>query len=939
MRPTGGACRFESLEARLLLTTISPVTQSVPGLVSVTAPGGSDNPAVSADGRFVAFRSFSEDLIEGLELPVDKASIFRHDLVTDETILVSRSAGQPLAGGNDESFEPVISADGRFIAYMSQATDLVAGQVDANDEHDIFLFDAQTGTTTLISHAAGAPATAGNARSNNAVITPDGAFVAFNSDATDLVAGFTENNGPNDSDVFLYEVATDTMTLISHATGSTTASGNDTAFRPDLSDDGRFVTFVSEATNLVAGFVDNSAFGGDIFLFDADDGSITLVSGSEGSATETGNRRSAGAVISADGRFVVYENRSDDVIAGQVDGNAGEDVFRYDVQTGQSILVSRSGLSSTTTADSVSFSTVVSDDGRFISYVSRARDLVPGVTADVGNNQVYLFDAVAGASILVTRSAALPTTAADGGSERPQISGDGRFIAYLSSSSNLVPGQVASQGFRQHVFLFDATTLANRLIDRAESPPTPAHAGVNDFALSNDGAFVVLASRADDLLPGLDDLNTDDDVFVFDRVADELTLVSTNVNDDSSLTALGSFEQYATSADGRFTVFSADARDLVEGIEDTNGTLDVFLFDSATATTTLVSRAAGAQAVTGDSDSRNPRVSGDGRFVVYESSATNLVPGQVTPNDKRNIFLFDAQTAETVLVSRVAGTTTTTASEESQNAVLSADGRFVAYESEAEDLVPGQVDANGRQDVFLFDALSGQTTLVSGSGGSATVTGDNESRSPVLSSDGRFVAFDSSADDLIVGLIGNDREDVFRYDAQTGGMLLVSHSAGLPATTGDDSSEDPWITPDGRFLLFESEATDLVAGQVDGNSDTDLFLFDADTGSMTLVSRSAGFATTTANDGSRLDERTGRAVSDDGRFVAFSSSATDLVAGFVDSNGTNDNDVFLFNAQSGTTTLLSGAAGSSTVGGNDDSESPSISSNGAFIAFESSPTT
>ena len=143
-----------------------------------------------------------------------------------------------------------ISADGRFVVFSSTATDLDHGQVDSNAATDVFLFDRLTQTTTLVSHIPGAPGTTGNGASSNPVISADGAYVAFISAATNLVPG-TDTNGA--TDVFLYETATGTVTLVSHVPGDSGTAANGTSDSLVISADGAYVAFRSAATNLVPG--------------------------------------------------------------------------------------------------------------------------------------------------------------------------------------------------------------------------------------------------------------------------------------------------------------------------------------------------------------------------------------------------------------------------------------------------------------------------------------------------------------------------------------------------------------------------------------------------------------------------------------------------------------------------------------------------------------
>ena len=362
----------------------------------------------------------------------------------------------------------------------------------------------------------------------------------------------------------------------------------------------------------------------------------------------------------------------------------------------------------------------------------------------------------------------------------------------------------------------------------------------------------------------------------------------------------------AISGDGRFVAFNSKATDLVAS--DTNGTQDIFVHDRQTGQTTRVN----VDSLGGEANgfSANAAISGDGRFVAFYSDATNLVDDDT--NDSRDIFVHDRQTGQTTRVSvdSLGGE----ADGNSFGPSLSDDGRFVAFSSQATGLVTG--DTNGTSDVFVHDRQTGETTRVSvdSLGGEA----DGSSSAPAITGDGRFVAFDSSATNLVTGDTNGVR-DVFVHDRQTSQTIRVSFdSFGGEA---DDFSSAPAITGDGRFVAFESNATNLVAG--DTNGVLDIFVHDRQTEETTRVSADS-VGGETDEDGS-----IGPAISGDGRFVFFYSSSTGLVAG--DTNATSD--VFVHDRQTAQTTRVSlDSLGGEANGG---SSSPAISSDGRFVAFDS----
>ncbi len=222
---------------------------------------------------------------------------------------------------------------------------------------------------------------------------------------------------------------------------------------------------------------------------------------------------------------------------------------------------------------------------------------------------------------------------------------------------------------------------------------------------------------------------------------------------------------------------------------------------------------------TGNGSSSGGSVSADGHLTVFTSEATNLVTGQIDSPNTKDIFVFDSANNTVTLVSHAFGTVNTAANGDSDTAVISANGRYVAYLSAATDLVEDQVDQNGGKDLFLFDRNTGITKLVSRAAGSPNTTGNNTSGSsgftfdgnPALSADGQFLAFVSTASDLIVDQSGGGA-NVFLFDTQTDSMRLVSTSAGSTNIPGNGSSLTPVISGNGRFVAYTSGATDIVPG-------------------------------------------------------------------------------------------------------------------------------
>ncbi|MDQ3870841.1 MAG: PKD domain-containing protein [Chloroflexota bacterium] len=367
------------------------------------------------------------------------------------------------------------------------------------------------------------------------------------------------------------------------------------------------------------------------------------------------------------------------------------------------------------------------------------------------------------------------------------------------------------------------------------------------------------------------------------------------------------------SADGRYVAFESSSPNLVPG--DTNNAVDVFVGDRRSGTTTRVS--VGTRGAQGDSNSFSPSLSADGRYVAFVSSASNLVPGDT--NGRDDLFVHDRQTATTSRVSltSLGAETSGDASEPS----ISGSGRFVAFVSDGDDLAPG--DSNEASDVFVRDREAGDTSRVSvSSSGAESAYG---SSSPSISADGRFVAFVSDASGLL-DRSGPDsgadasHSDIFVRDREAGTTSRVSVSS--TGRGGNDYSFSPAISADGRFVAFVSFASNLVKG--DANGTTDVFVHDRATGATSRVSVSS--AGTDPNGPSAI---VAPSISADGRYVAFASHASNLVP--ADANGTAD--VFLHDRQSGATDRVNlDAAGAEA---NAESSQASLSAAGHAVAFDS----
>ena len=313
------------------------------------------------------------------------------------------------------------------------------------------------------------------------------------------------------------------------------------------------------------------------------------------------------------------------------------------------------------------------------------------------------------------------------------------------------------------------------------------------------------------------------------------------------------------SHDGRFVAFET----LSDGFspDDTNLMYDVYVKDRSTRTLELVSRSA-FTGLSGNASSLQPSISGDGQFVAFASGANDLVPGD--GNVWIDIFVYERATGQIQLVSRpnLGGSADGVSAEPS----ISANGRFVAFMSAATNLVPG--DTNGRLDVFLHDRLGGQLTMISRDIVGGMSNGDSDQ--PCISSDGRYVAFRTTATDIVPG-DANNAADVIVYDRITGSNERVSRYSNGSQLFGE--SGFPSISGDGRLVAFH---TDSLIHPTDNPGSVDPVVFDVQAGSLWVASEID--IVTLANGESGLPR-----LSDDGEYVVFITDATNLAPG--DTNG------------------------------------------------------
>lgn len=383
-------------------------------------------------------------------------------------------------GGNSNSSAPVISADGTKVVFQSAADDLVPG--DTNGQYDLFLKDLTTGAITLVNAAADGTVAQGSFA--RYALSADGTTVAFASDADSLV--------PNDSngtfDVFVKDMVTGQVTLVSQTSGGVSANGFSAS--PALSADGTIVAFESRADDLVPGDTNGQP---DIFVKDLATGAVTLASQTAGGAQTDG--MSVSPLLSADGTKLVFTSAATNLVPG--DANGEMDTFFKDLATGQITLVSQAA--DGTQPNRLSGGTSLSADGTRVVFATAADNLVPNEANDT--DDVFVKDLTTGALTLVSQTAG--GVQSNGWSGDARMSGDGTKVVFVSSATNLVPDD--TNGLTD-VFMKDLTTGEITLVSLSPDGQTGSGANWGDAAtVSFDGSRVAFGSAAPDLSP--DDAN------------------------------------------------------------------------------------------------------------------------------------------------------------------------------------------------------------------------------------------------------------------------------------------------------------------------------------------------------------------------------------------------------------------------------------------------
>jgi Tol biopolymer transport system component len=784
-------------------------------LVSVSTNGAvgngdSHDAAITPDGRYVAFDSAANNLVAGDQNGIP--DIFVRDLQLGVTTLASPGAqeftgtsGTPLTAGSS-SVGPVLSADGRYVAFFSTAVGLVTNATNAGE---LYVRDLVHGATIWVS--TNADFINSSAVPANYAMSTNGQWIAYQA-----------TGGTPAGLVFRYNVATGACDDIS-TNGAVVASLDMVARNIDISADGQFVAFT----------LADSAGGASIQLWDAQSGTTSLISGGTIGAhcdfprvDQTGRyvaftSDEASLTTNSDGACHIYlrDTTTEDIQLVDVgtngadpiafimtpfhlsaDGNAvafdspdgalSPNPHKYDAflrdfgaNTTEILSVPAPGLPSVTPLNSSGLATSsISSNGQYVAFTSFAEGIVR--TDTNGCRDVFVHDLVSGSNTLISVSVD-GSDSGNGSSSEPAISGDGRYVAFSSSATNLVANDINKAC---DVFWRDLQTGSTALVSTDASGRGEGNGNSFTPHISADGQRVMFFSLANNLTTN--SVNRGTNIFWRDLRAGVTYAVTTAGGGDAVavMTPDGSNVLCVVGADlllwnaqsQSATIVATPSSYVIDAAISADAHRAAFETLDACYGADLVAQTNWLLAAIAPTSHTHCQFSGDGQFLAYLAK-DNMGTNQV--------YLYDFENATNTLVSP-SYDSAGGGNGACDSPAINADGRFVAYRSAANNLVPG--DTNGFPDIFLYDRLTGGTTLISVSlFGASSASGP--SLCPVFSGDGQTLFFESWASDLAAGDF-NEASDVFALALPTNGSANSTNTAPPLEFTGI-----VWETASGQF--------------------------------------------------------------------------------------------------------------------------------------------
>lgn len=855
------------------------------GADGFSAPGHSEQADMSADGGVVVFQRVGPSLVAGGSAEA-RGRVYVRQLATRVTTELGPDDG---AGAVDCDLAR-LSSNGPTA--VIRCGDGVTSQLLV---HRVGDSDAPRSITN---NRSGSGPAAG--RSEDVAISADGQVIAFLSTAPDLVSN-DDNSG---ADVFVHDVGSRRTELAS--VSRTGFSSGQTVSSPTLSADGRVLAFVSRATDLTEATLTSSS--SNVFVRLLAEQRTVLVSRSVAALTDGGNGDSLGPVLSADGAVVAFTSSATDLVDSIAPPGPQVFVTRRDTVPVTSLVsvlpagpnrdvaFSVADVALASTGLTVAFALALPDgstfdDGDTVVAMFR-RDLAPestvtgvGFRPDNTNAALPRLSANGGAVTMVfgqpggvdgvvhrvldvgfdegrVTARVARSTPANGVSEsQPSVSADGRFVAFVSASSDLSGAQ---DRFVNDIYVLDRATGTVALVSQP-GDGTFANQSSSAPQLSADGSIVAFSSMATNLTGVLDD-NRGDDIFVRRLDGSPVRLIS---GIDGFAGNLPSREHHLA-ADGRSIAWVSVASNLTSPLTNDDNA-DIFLRplsgDGVPGPIELITLNFTGRG-SGNDASHRPQLSADGDVVVYTSEASNLVTD--LPDNGTNVFARLRSAQRTVLVS---GDRNGIAAGLCGRAVVSADGGTVAFESFARNIVPDRRDDNNGLDVFVRSLRGNGPTVLASVTWEDNAAGERGSDMPLLSADGGVIVFRTAATTLVRREVPHPgRDHLIRRD------LEQKTSTVLGGIVSDFENLQASLSADGEVVAFASVEDEGVAVD-DTNDAPDVFVWQRDRPLTCLSVEPSGSRTASGRS-------VWPALASNGHTVALVSDAADLVG--LDGNGEMD---------------------------------------------------
>ncbi|MCH8540914.1 MAG: S8 family serine peptidase [Opitutales bacterium] len=873
----------------------------------------------SDNGRFVVYATSEEMTGEWDE--DDHLQVYLYDAVTEETTLLSQSI-EGLAG-NGDSLKPSISGDGRYVVFETVATNIL--KEDLNGPiRDIVLLDRLRGTREAVNvNSFGELAQIQYLNldepiyieSETARISKDGSAVAFISKAQNL-----EVNHPNewwDDKLYVRDLEAGTTEIVS--VGNDWYHPRGIAAHGSISRDGEVVAFrfngplTQEFTGLV----------NQVYVRDRSEFSTTAASRMPDGSLDLGSGSISSVVMSGDGSKVFFHSTKSG-FAGE-SSNQAPSLYRHDRDADTTVLVDTGPDGSAADAGISNVSGVVaaSEDGERVAFVSSARNFYPNSDGNTPN--VFLKNLETGAIAPVTMQ--VDGSLTSGSAQWLAMDRAGDIVIMASNKTGLVDDEEegwhvyggATGKLTDEAFVSFATSALT--VTRSASGGQTVEITVRRFVDLSETVSVSFATSDGTAVAG-EDYTATSGTLTFDP-GETVKTIPVALLEPEDLSVTTDFTVSLSEESGALRLVAPDTVEVtVEGVPEALSPLVISSRDGVSA----------------DRESRPVSISRDGGKVAFGSLAENL--SSLDDSSRNKIFLRDVAAATLSLHAKEDATTPGDGA--SFRPVLSPEGEWVAFHSQAKNLVSPTID-DSRVHLFLENVSTGEIVLISQSSSGepgdfntdwwdesvAFTGGFQEVRVPGIgvSENADWVVFHSRATNLVSESTTSVR-DIYLWERATGNLTRI--------TTGEGGqSRQPVITPDGRYIAFISDKTDLVPEDNNTNGYADVFRYDRVTGEMIKVNGGMGGA-----------EANGRsysvAISSDGDRIAFDSLASNLVP--EDTNETAD--VFVHTVSAGTTERVSVSSegdeaiswewsDNSALGDAGHSLQPTLSENGRFVSFHS----